>query len=104
MLYPSINDLREKVDSKYTLVILAAKRSRDLIDGKMPLVDIGFSKPVSIATQEIAEDIISYTRPEESEAEEIEEAAAEAEGADADGEEIGAEEEQAAEDGEEDVL
>ena len=62
MLYPSINDLRDKVDSKYTLVILAAKRARDLIDGKMQLVDIGFSKPVSIATEEIAEDIITYNR------------------------------------------
>lgn len=70
MLYPSINDLRNKVDSKYTLVILAAKRSRDLIDGKCPLVDIGFSKPVSIATQEIAEDIITYRRDEETDAEE----------------------------------
>lgn len=62
MLYPSINDLRDKVDSKYTLVILAAKRARDLIDGKMQLVDIGFSKPVSVATEEIAEDIITYNR------------------------------------------
>lgn len=62
MLYPSINDLRDKVDSKYTLVILASKRARDLIDGKVELVDIGFSKPVSVATEEIAEDIITYRR------------------------------------------
>lgn len=27
MLYPSINDLRTKADSKYTLVSLAAKRA-----------------------------------------------------------------------------
>lgn len=33
MLYPSINEIRKKVDSRYTLVILAAKRSRDIIDG-----------------------------------------------------------------------
>ena len=79
MLYPSINDLRDRVDSKYTLVILAAKRARDLIDGKMPLVDIGFSKPVSIATEEIAEDIITYNRndPEEEMAAGAEEYAAE---------------------------
>ena len=82
MLYPSINDLRDKVDSKYTLVILAAKRARDLIDGKCPLVDIGFSKPVSIATQEIADDIITYRRddgteePEFSEEEAAEEMSA----------------------------
>ena len=62
MLYPSINILRDKVDSKYTLVSLAAKRSRDLIDGKPALVDITINKPVSIATEEIANDLISYTR------------------------------------------
>ena len=34
MLYPSINDLSGKADSRYTLVVLAAKRARDIIDGK----------------------------------------------------------------------
>lgn len=68
MLYPSINDLRDKVDSKYTLVALAAKRARDLIDGKPALVDIEIDKPVSIATEEIAEDLITYHRSEELEA------------------------------------
>ena len=34
MLYPSINEIRKKADSRYTLVILAAKRARDIIDGK----------------------------------------------------------------------
>ena len=68
MLYPSINDLRDKVDSKYTLVALAAKRARDLIDGKPALVDIEIDKPVSIATEEIADDMITYHRSEELEA------------------------------------
>ena len=68
MLYPSINDLRKKVDSKYTLVSLAAKRARDLIDGMPPLVDIPVDKPVSIATEEIAEDKITYKRSKELEA------------------------------------
>ncbi len=62
MLYPSINLLRTKADSKYTLVSLAAKRARDLIDGKPPLVHLSIDRPVSIATQEIAEDLITYTR------------------------------------------
>ncbi len=65
MLYPSINELRKKVDSKYTLVALAAKRARDLIDGKPALVSIDIDKPVSIATEEIAEDLITYHRSEE---------------------------------------
>ena len=62
MLYPSINLLRDKVDSKYTLVSLAAKRSRDLIDGKPALIDVTINKPVSIATEEIANDLLTYSR------------------------------------------
>ena len=64
MLYPSINLLRSKVDSSYTLVIMAAKRSRDLIDGKPQLTEVESSKPVTLATNEIAEELISYTREE----------------------------------------
>ena len=62
MLYPSIDELKKRADSRYTLVMIASKRSRDLIDGYPALVDIGNDKPVSIATEEIAEDMISYTR------------------------------------------
>lgn len=62
MLYPSINTIREKADSRYTLVILAAKRARDLIDGKPTLVDIDIEKPISIAAHEIEGDLITYTR------------------------------------------
>lgn len=64
MLYPSINLIREKADSRYTLVILAAKRARDLIDGKPKLTTEDVDKPVSIAANEIAEELISYRREE----------------------------------------
>lgn len=64
MLYPSINRLRDKVDSKYTLVTLASKRARDLIDNKPALEEIDIKKPVSIATHEIADDLITYKRVE----------------------------------------
>ncbi|MBR6799496.1 MAG: DNA-directed RNA polymerase subunit omega [Bacillota bacterium] len=60
MLYPSINEIREKVDSKYTLVILAAKRSRDITEGIPKLTEEDVDKPVSIAANEIAEDLITY--------------------------------------------
>ena len=60
MLYPSINEIRKKVDSRYTLVILAAKRSRDIIDGMPKLTEADVEKPVSIAANEIAEDLITY--------------------------------------------
>ena len=60
MLYPSINKIRTKVDSRYTLVILAAKRARDIIEGRPKLTEADVEKPVSIAAKEIAEDLITY--------------------------------------------
>ena len=60
MLYPSINKIRTKVDSRYTLVILASKRARDIIEGMPKLTEADVEKPVSIAANEIAEDLITY--------------------------------------------
>ena len=64
MLYPSINEIRKKADSRYTIVILAAKRARDIIDVKPILTEAETEKPVSIAANEIAEDLITYRREE----------------------------------------
>jgi DNA-directed RNA polymerase subunit omega len=65
MLYPSVNEIRKKADSRYTLVILAAKRARDIVDGKPPLLDdCDPERPVSVAAREIAEDYITYKREE----------------------------------------
>ena len=38
LLYPSIDLLKEKVDSRYTLCTMTSKRARDLIDGKPELI------------------------------------------------------------------
>ena len=62
LLYPAIDMLKTKVDSKYTLTIMAAKRARDIIDGKPMLAICEVDKPISVATVEIAEDYISYKR------------------------------------------
>lgn len=62
MLYPSINEIRKKADSRYTLVILAAKRARDIIDGMPKLTEVEVEKPVSIAANEINEELITYRR------------------------------------------
>jgi len=63
LLSPSIDLLKTKVDSRYTLAIMASKRARDLIDGKpqLELTDDN-EKPLSVATMEIADDLISYKR------------------------------------------
>ena len=87
MLYPSINEIKHKADSRYTLVILAAKRARDIIDGKPPLVDCKVNRPVSIAAREINEDMIKVHYPEDKPAEAEEESEAAAEGEETEAEE-----------------
>lgn len=62
LLYPSVNKLQEKTDSRYSLVILTAKRARDIIDGKPVLTEEESERPVSQAAREVAEDLITYTR------------------------------------------
>ncbi len=64
LLYPAIDKLKDQVDSKYTLCIMAAKRARDLTDGKPKLTLAENDKPLSIATKEISESYISYKRPD----------------------------------------
>jgi DNA-directed RNA polymerase subunit omega len=64
MYRPSINELSNIGDSRYTLVMLASKRARELVDGAKPLIDIDSSKPVSIAIEEIVEGKITYHRPD----------------------------------------
>lgn len=58
MLYPRIDDLMEKADSKYSLVVLAAKRARDLLDGGKPQIDTHSNKYVGSALEEINAGII----------------------------------------------
>lgn len=62
MKQPSLDVLMDKVDSKYTLVVEAAKRAREIIDGSVPLVEIETNKPVTVALEEIATDRIKYER------------------------------------------
>ena len=75
MIEPTIDALLERVDSKYTLVVLAARRAREinsyysqLGEGRgefvPPLVESGGlrNKPLSIAMEEIAEDKVTFDR------------------------------------------
>ncbi len=90
LLYPSINTLNEKTDSRYSLCILAAKRARDIVDGKPALTEEECERPVSQAAKEVADDMITYRRPVH------EEPAAEVPAEEAEAEETPAEEESAA--------
>jgi DNA-directed RNA polymerase subunit omega len=63
MLYPSIDKLLEKVDSKYSLVVAASKRARILRDGaKTELKNRKSFKQVGLALEEIYADHISYEK------------------------------------------
>ena len=83
MLHPSYTDLINAVNSyvetgenpvvqsRYSIVIAAAKRGRQLVDGAEPLVaGAAGKKPLSTAVQELYEQKISIM-PEEEEEEEI---------------------------------
>ena len=67
LLYPSINKLREKTTSRYSLVILTSKRARDIVDGKRALTEEESERPVSQAAKEIAADMITVSRKKEEE-------------------------------------
>lgn len=67
MLYPSIDKLMEKIDSKYSLVSVAAKRARDIQEEGKTLLDKYVSfKPVGKALEEIYEDKLTYQVAESS--------------------------------------
>ncbi|NLU51334.1 MAG: DNA-directed RNA polymerase subunit omega [Clostridiaceae bacterium] len=62
MIYPPISSMLKKVDSRYTLVILAAKRARALTNGEPQLINIDSTKDVTIAMHEINEGKVTYHR------------------------------------------
>lgn len=45
MLNPSFQELREKGDSRYTLVMLVAKRARKIVENAEPLVETNSKNP-----------------------------------------------------------
>ncbi len=65
MIYPSVDELMKKYDSRYSIVIAAAKRARELEDkenGEEPLIETSSAKPVTIAVEEIYEGKIDFTK------------------------------------------
>lgn len=62
MIKPSLDELNQMVDSKYSLVIVAARRGREIQAGKQKLVDSRSNKPVTIALEEMALGKIAYDR------------------------------------------
>ncbi|MFZ5755081.1 MAG: DNA-directed RNA polymerase subunit omega, partial [Bacillota bacterium] len=66
MRQPSLDILMGKMESKYALVVAAAKRARLLTDGAETLINVTpneANKPVSIALEEIAAGKINVESP-----------------------------------------
>jgi DNA-directed RNA polymerase subunit omega len=62
LIYPSLDLLLSKVDSKYTLVVLTARRAREVVAGEPVMVNSKSNKAVTIALEEIGADKVSYER------------------------------------------
>ena len=66
MAQPYVEKMMVNLDSKYALVVVTAKRARQLTEGSTPCVEglsVDKDKPVSIAMQEIADDKIKIEIP-----------------------------------------
>lgn len=62
---PSIVELSEKVDCRYTLVVETSKRARQLVAGTQPLIDPKEMKPLMIAVEEVNRGLLTYARDPE---------------------------------------
>ena len=62
MINPPIGELLEKVDCRYTLVIEASKRARQLVAGAQPLIEPKDMTPVTIAIEEVNRGLLTYRR------------------------------------------
>ena len=60
MIDPSIVDLLDIVESRYSLVSITAKRARQLIDGEKPLIETNLTKALSIAIDELSTKALTY--------------------------------------------
>ncbi|MCL1975442.1 MAG: DNA-directed RNA polymerase subunit omega [Firmicutes bacterium] len=59
---PPLNQMMPYVDSKYTLVIMAAKRARSTIDNNPGMLHTDMINPVSLALEEIAAGKLEWQR------------------------------------------
>ncbi len=65
MIKPGITELSKCVDSRYTLVSMAAKRARMIGEDRMKDYEAhGTEKPVTVAADEIASGKVGYVRSE----------------------------------------
>jgi len=54
LIYPSADTIEKMVGSRYSLVVLAAKRAKQIKEGAPVLIDTASTNPLTIALEEIA--------------------------------------------------
>jgi len=62
MVEPPIGSLLEKADNRFTLCIITGKRARQLIDGAHKLTNCTSHNPITVAINEINENMITFVR------------------------------------------
>lgn len=65
MINPSIVDLLQKVDNRYSLVIVTSKRARQIIDGAEPFVKVDSNKPLTVSINEVNQELVKYEQIKE---------------------------------------
>jgi len=67
MRHPSIDNLLDKIDSKYKIAYISAKRARQIVDEGQSQLDYvedlptsKSAKPVGLALEEILHDVVDY--------------------------------------------
>lgn len=63
MTKPSITELLDHAECRYTLVVKVSKRARQLIGGAEPYIDTKETKPLSISVEEINRGLIAHDIP-----------------------------------------
>ncbi len=56
----TVEDCLEKVDNRFALVLLAARRTKQLLKGSQPLIERTENKPIVTSLREIAAGKVGY--------------------------------------------
>ena len=55
MVKPSVQNLLEKVDNRYKLVVVVSKRARQIAGGDISMTKVNEKSPVTLAANEVSE-------------------------------------------------
>jgi DNA-directed RNA polymerase subunit omega len=64
---PSVLELLKHADTRYTLVVEASKRAREIVSGSAPAINAEGMKPLKTAVEEINRGLLTYEREENEE-------------------------------------